>query len=122
MVDHYLLLDKLHHIGLNGNTVLWFNSYLHIWHQYVYVNCCQSSQMLVDAGVPQGSTVQLCSTCHVHLYAGDTVIYHSNPVISQIQYNLRQDFKIVQHWFNNNRLVLNVKKSCLGTKYRLSHI
>lgn len=137
MVDHYLVLDKLHHIGLNQNAVLWFNSYLHNRHQYVYVNGCQSSQMLVDTGVPQGSVLgpllfsifinylpQLCTTCHVHLYADDTVIYTSNPDISRTQHNLQQDFNIVQQWLNNNRLVLNMKKSCtlvFGTKYGSSH-
>ena len=126
IVDHYLLLDKLPHIGLNQNAVLWFNSYFHNRHQYVYVNGCQSSQMLVDTGVPQGSILgpllfsifindilQLCTICHVHLYADDTFIYYFNPDISQIQYNLQQDFNIVQHWFNNNRLVLNMKKIML---------
>lgn len=29
MVDHYLLLDKLHPIGLDSSSLFWFNSYLY---------------------------------------------------------------------------------------------
>ena len=29
LVDHYLLLDKLHAIGFSQNVLLWFNSYFH---------------------------------------------------------------------------------------------
>lgn len=37
MVDHYLLLDKLHSIGLTQNVLFWFSAYLHNRHQCVVI-------------------------------------------------------------------------------------
>lgn len=133
MVDHYLLLDKLFSIGLSHQAVLWFNAYLHNRRQYVSFYGSQSDYLVVDKGVPQGSTLgpllfsifindlpHLCTNCSVHLYADDTVIYTANSNISQIQHSLQLDFNSVQQWLHNNRLLLNQKKSCsmvFGTRH-----
>ena len=98
MVDHYLLLDKLHAIGLSESSLLWFNSYLHHRYQCVSLHGTQSDFMLMEKGIPQGSSLgpllfsifindlpQACSDCQIHLYADDTVMYTSGSNIFQIQ-------------------------------------
>ncbi len=125
MVDHYLLLDKLYSIGLSQHALLWFSTYLHNRRQSVAFQGFQSDFLIVENGVPQGSTLgpllfsifindlpSILSQCSVHLYADDTVIYFSHTDLSHIQNSLQSDFNLVQKWFSNNKLVLNMKKSC----------
>lgn len=57
MVGHYLLLDKLHSLGFNQNSLLWFNSYLHNRQQYVSFQGLNSDYLVFEKGVPQGSTL-----------------------------------------------------------------
>ncbi len=38
LIDRYILLDKLHAIGLSENAIMWFNSYLHNRKQCVVLN------------------------------------------------------------------------------------
>ena len=96
MVDHYLLLDKLQAIGLSKDSLLWFNSYLHFRSQCVSLHGCVSQSVIMEKGVPQGSSLgpllfslfindlpQICSDCSIHLYADDTVIYSSNVLVSK---------------------------------------
>lgn len=124
MVDHYLLLDKLYAIGLSRHSLLWFNSYLHCRSQRVYVNGCVSQSLIMEKGVPQGSSLGpllfslfindlplTCSDCCIHLYADDTVIYTSNKSVSKIQSSLQTNFNTIQLWFQFNHLLLNKKKS-----------
>ncbi len=107
-----------------------------IWRQYVVFQGCKSDYLIVEKGVPQGSTLgpllfsifindlpEVCSNCLSHLYADDTVIYTSDSDISQICHSLQSDFNLVQNWFHNNKLVLNKKKSCrmaFGTQHNRS--
>ena len=125
VVDHYLLLDKLYSIGLQRNALLWFNAYLHNRRQCVALQGTQSDYLIVEKGVPQGSTLgpllfsifinDLPDTClqsQVQLYADDTVIYFSGSDLLQIQLSLQADFNRVQNWLHENKLVLNKGKSC----------
>ena len=124
MVDHYMLLDKLHAIGLSKQSLLWFNSYLHSRRQRVSFQGYLSESLIMEKGVPQGSSLgpllfsifindlpQICSDCLIHLYADDTVIYASNASISRIQSTLQSNFNAIQLWFHSNHLLLNKKKS-----------
>ena len=54
-VDHSLLLTKLERVGVRGNSLEWFNSYLTNRYQFVYINGILSEQELIKCGVPQGS-------------------------------------------------------------------
>ena len=125
MVDHYLLLDKLYSVGVQRSALLWFNSYLHNRRQRVGVQGFQSDFLLVENGVPQGSILgpllfslfindlpDICSHSQVQLYADNTVIYVSHKNVQQIQQNLQSDFNLVQKWLKNNKLLLNMRKSC----------
>uniref|UniRef100_A0A8C7WUV5 Reverse transcriptase domain-containing protein n=1 Tax=Oryzias sinensis TaxID=183150 RepID=A0A8C7WUV5_9TELE len=124
MVDHYLLLDKLHSIGLDRSSLLWFNSYLHHRQQCVLFNGSYSNFLSVDKGVPQGSSLgpllfsifindlpTKCIYTNIQLYADDTVIYTSKSNIVDIQHSIQHDFNSVQLWLQSNKLLLNKSKS-----------
>uniref|UniRef100_A0A8C8E0L6 Reverse transcriptase domain-containing protein n=1 Tax=Oryzias sinensis TaxID=183150 RepID=A0A8C8E0L6_9TELE len=124
MVDHYLLLDKLHSIGLDRSSLLWFNSYLHHRQQCVLFNGSYSNFLSVDKGVPQGSALgpllfsifindlpTKCIYSNIQLYADDTVIYSSKSNIVDIQHSIQHDFNSVQLWLESNKLLLNKSKS-----------
>lgn len=51
LVDHYLLLDKLHAIGLFQHALLWFNSYLHNRKQCIVLRGCKSDLLIQQNGV-----------------------------------------------------------------------
>lgn len=123
-VDRYLLLDKLHDIGLSENAVLWFNSYLHNRKQCVVLQGSKSDFLTQDRGVPQGSTLgpllfsiyindlpSIFNNCSVQLYADDILIYISKPYLPQLQASLQSDFIILQDWLVHNKLLLNKTKS-----------
>ena len=54
-IDHKILLKKLSHYGLRGKSNDWIKSYLESRKQYVKLENCESDQMNVVCGVPQGS-------------------------------------------------------------------
>ena len=55
MVDHEILLKKLHHCGIRGKALKWVQSYLNYRMQYVSINGNDSSTKVLKYGVPQGS-------------------------------------------------------------------
>uniref|UniRef100_A0A3P9J1E7 Reverse transcriptase domain-containing protein n=1 Tax=Oryzias latipes TaxID=8090 RepID=A0A3P9J1E7_ORYLA len=124
VVDHYLLLDKLHSIGLDRSSLLWFNSYLHHHQQCVLFNGSYSNFLSIDKGIPQGSSLgpllfsifindlpTKCIYSNIQLYADDTVIYSSKSNIVDIQHSIQHDFNSVQLWLQSNKLLLNKSKS-----------
>ena len=137
-VDHYLLLDKLHAIGLSNQAVLWVSAYLHNRKHCVVLHGCTSDLLIQQTGVPQGSTLGplfflvfvnslpfIFNNCCVQLYADDTVFFTSNSNLSQIQSSLQSDFNILQKWLSHNKLLLNKNKSYLmifGSKHKLKSI
>ena len=54
-VNHDILLKKLYAIGLRGNVLQWFESYLRNRTQYVVYNNIKSDTKKITHGVPQGS-------------------------------------------------------------------
>ena len=56
-VNHKILLLKLEHYGIRGNTLKWFESYLTNRKQYVFYNGVSSEIKNVTCGVPQGSVL-----------------------------------------------------------------
>ena len=116
-VSHLKLINKLRKLGLDDQTVGWFESYLDNRTQCVIMNNNRLNILPITYGVPQGSIlgpilfsiyineIADLLSCNVVLYADDTVILHDNVEI--LQYNLN---KIVT-WCNDNHLTLNAKKS-----------
>ena len=56
-VNHQILLKKLHHYGIRGVALRFFESYLKERKQYTFVNGVSSDLLIVLCGVPQGSVL-----------------------------------------------------------------
>jgi hypothetical protein len=56
-VWHEGLLYKLERIGINGNLLYWFRSYLFNRKQQVVINGDTSDPKVLECGVPQGSVL-----------------------------------------------------------------
>jgi hypothetical protein len=54
-VDHAILLCKLKSVGLDDNSLNWFESYLSSRQQVTSIDNTLSSSLPVSVGVPQGS-------------------------------------------------------------------
>jgi hypothetical protein len=136
-VDHDILLCKLKSIGLDNNSVNWFQSYLTDRKQYVEINGTASGFADVTCGVLQGSILgpllflvyvhdmQTCISkeCELLLYADDSVLVTSSKNIEQINNILSSQLKSVQDWLVKNKLSLHLGKTqsiVFGSKQKLN--
>ena len=69
-VNHKLLLRKMVHYSIRGNTLLWFTSYLSYRTQYVSHNHTNSETLPITCGVSQDS---ILSTLLFILFINDIV-------------------------------------------------
>ena len=124
MVDHSILLHKLHHYGIRGIAYKWLESYLSKREQYVRIGDADSSCREMSYGVPQGSILgPLLFVIYINdlpgisklarfiLYADDANIIITGNNIYEIedQINLLSDLLI--KWVNANGLLINLKKT-----------
>ena len=136
LVDLDILIDKLISIlKLNGTSLSWFHNYLNGRYITTSINNTLSSELPVTHGVSQGSIfgpilfllfindMPSCfKKCAVHLYADDTVIYHSNEDPKVIESVLNQELLKLHNWMGQNRLKINCSKTVcmlIGTKHML---
>ncbi|PME06503.1 hypothetical protein A8A06_07420 [Escherichia coli] len=127
-VDHNILLQRLEYsVGIKGNALLWFESYLSDRFQFVYVNEESSSHTKVSHGVPQGSVLgPILFTLYMlplgsvirkhgvrfHCYADDTQLYLSmKPDDSNQLVKLQACLEDIKTWMASNLLLLNSDKT-----------
>ena len=134
-VPHKELLSKLRTFGFGENSINWFTSYLSDRCQAVSLDNELSSPLAVLSGVPQGSVLgpvlfmlyindlpSCVDICKVMMYADDTVIFFSAPLISEIELELNLGLINLSEWLCTNKLILNLKNTELmvfGTHQRL---
>ncbi|CAG9103056.1 unnamed protein product [Plutella xylostella] len=121
-IDHYLLLQKLHIIGVRGHLLDWFRSYLNNRKQAVVLNGFTSSWRSIPSGVPQGSLlgpllfiifINDIDTCFINsnylLFADDMKIFRKvdNSLDEAL---LQDDLQRLDQYCTNNSLDLNVDK------------
>ena len=123
-VNHKILLGKLHHYGIRGNTLQLIESYLTDREQCVQVNDTVSDYELIQHGVPQGSILgplfflvyindiaASSSKLSFYLFADDTTIFFSHKDLDTVEKTLNDELIHVSDWLVANKLSLNVKKS-----------
>ena len=124
-VDHAILLRKLKSVGLDGNSLSWFHSYLTSRRQITSINDTLSSSLPVTVGVPQGSILgpllfiiyvndmpkRFIKHCKIILYADDTLLYYSSTSANDIKKYVNEDLNLISKWLADNLLTLNCTKS-----------
>ena len=145
-VNHKILLYRLEHtLGITGNALRWFDSYLSDRYQRVVVKGDSSKTYPLSCGVPQGSVLgPVLFTLYTsplgdvirqhgvqyHLYADDTQIYLALEPADAASHRstiskLSQCVRDVAGWMNSNKLKLNREKTeiiMLGTPKQLEKV
>ena len=133
-VDHQILLDKLHHYGVRGQTNNLFKSYLSNRKQFVKIGNSESSHLSINCGVPQGSVLgpllfliyindiaNLSPLGNIRLFADDTNVFVEHENLEQLYENAKIILEYLYQWFKDNKLTVNAKKSSF-TIFTTSHI
>ena len=125
-IDHLILIDRLENlVGLSGQALSWFRSYLSEWHQFVYTANESSYRSRVRYGIPQGSMLGPFSLymlplgniirnhgINFHCYADDTQLYISaKPDTIAKQSTMEACLKDMKEWMAHNFLLLNSGKT-----------
>ena len=133
VINHKILLQKLHLYGFRGIVNDWFASYLSGRTQFVEIESAKSNIIEINCGVPQGSILgPLLYLIYVNDIAkstdgyilsfaddtsmylsDDTSMYLSDPNIKNLYSRANIAMNDLFQWFCANRLSLNPNK----TKY-----
>ena len=123
-VDHDILLQKLGHYGVRGQTLKILESYLKDRSQYVCYGGHESERGSVVCGDPQGSVlgplffliyvndmVAVSKDLELVLFADDTNIFSKSEDPCELTRKVNRGMSELDRWFKCNRLTLNLKKT-----------
>ena len=95
-ISHAMIVNKLPQFGITGVAQQWITSYLFGGQQQERYKGILSPPSPIFCGVPQGSilgpllfllvfndSTETLSTCHILMYADDTVIFYSNKDLKE---------------------------------------
>ena len=139
-ISHSVLINKLSSYGIHGQELNWFTDYLFQRKQQVDLESVHSDEAPIFNGVPQGSILgpllfilflndlpEQLKHSRIIKYADDTVIYLSDKDVVIIENELIEDLSRISTYFNENELIINLKKGkkeamLFGTTKRLSGV
>ena len=131
-IDHDILINRLaQQIGITGQALQWFQSYLKGRFQAIHLNGKASKPVLLVFGVPQGSVlgpvmfiiyqsplynIAQKHAVNMHCYADDTQVYFIYDIDSPLDFD-RATEKVeacideIRTWMAENKLKLNDDKT-----------
>ena len=139
-VDHSILLKKLNNIGVSGEALNWFESYITDRKQFVRIGSSVSEVLPITHGVPQGAILSPLLFCiyindlsrvpqasDLESFVDDSKIFMSFPIedIASAKIKIEEDLKLVATWFFENKLLTNPEKTKLlliGTRQPLGKL
>ena len=123
-VRHPCLLSKLPCYGICENELNWISDYLFNRTQCIAYNNDCSNLESVTLGVPHGSilgpllliilasdTYHCLDKCTMLMYADNTISINSASSSKLIKETLNHEDNTLFDWFNDNNLILNLKRS-----------
>lgn len=124
IIEHDILLEKLHCYGFLDSSLTWMESYLKNRSQTVFFNGSYSEFKMLNCGVPQGSCLGpllytiytndltlVVKQAKISMYADDSTIYVAAKTVEEVNMILNSELHSVVEWIQRNRLVLNVSKT-----------
>ena len=137
-VYHKILLNKMHHCGIDGLQHQWLSSYFDNRSQFCRVNGVSSDPAKINIGVPQGSCLgPLLFLIYINdlpyalkrakaaMYADDIAISFSSDKIEEIDAVVNAELASLEKWLQGNKLSLNVVKTqamIIGSSQKLRKI
>ena len=138
IIDHDILLEKMHCLGFSEPTIQWFRSYL--TNRLFLINLGNefSFSGKLSCGVPQGSVLgpllfllyvndmPQAVSCELLLYADDMCLICMGKDIKTIEDQLNKDFTSLCEWCIDNKLSIHfgeqkTKSILFGTTKRLKN-
>jgi hypothetical protein len=123
-VDRDILILKLHEIGADESTILWFQDYFRNRKQFMEFDKIKSSMKNTKYGVPQGSILgptlfllYINNMKHLNLhgkvyqYADDMALVYSSKSINELQEMMQMDLDNIFLWMQSHKLTVNVNKT-----------
>ena len=124
VIDHYLLLQKLHFYGIRGTPLKLLSSFLFGRKQMTVINGVQSDLKEIKCGVPQGSILgpllfliyindlpNSTENLHYILFADDTSIFCKSSDPQTLYNHLNIQLLSISKWMKANKLILNIDKT-----------
>jgi hypothetical protein len=124
-VDHSILLKKLSNIGVSGEALNWFESYITDRKQFVRIGSSVSDVLPITHGVPQGAILSPLLFCiyindlsrvpqasELESFVDDSKIFMSFPIedIASAKTKIEEDLKLVAAWFFENKLLITPRR------------
>ena len=129
-LEHSIVLSKMERYGIRGCAHQWFESYLR--NRKLIAKCVTTSSGSatksdvrdIEFGTPQGSCLGplifliFCNNLRLNLefldcvqFADDTSLIFGHKKKQFLTFAIEHDLRIIQDWFNANKLTLNMTKS-----------
>ena len=125
-VSHRILLSKLEHYGVRGNSICLLKSYLTNRMQNIESNEQTSKMLPLTIGAPQGSVLgpflflvyinDLPNSCdsEVLLYAHGAVLLCKDKTHDRLKFKSEKEFQKIESWVISNELTINcIKTNCV---------